>query len=183
MNPLPMNSIQIMNTLNQNQIMKMMIYTLIQDPLMMSQMNNILNTLIYNQTIMNEIKNMLNFEMNMMHMNNQMNMMNMNNQMNMMNINNQMNMINKNINEDDIQIIFDIPEFDGLERNIVISCKYSEKIEDIIKRYRIKSLDDDVNEKFIFNRHSLNPKNTVAQEGLGNLSKIIVIKTRRIYGG
>ncbi len=179
MNPLPMNSIQIMNTLNQNQIMKMMIYTLIQDPLMMSQMNNILNTLIYNQTIMNEIKNMLNFEMNMMHMNNQMNMMNMN----MMNINNQMNMIDENINEDDIQIIFDIPEFDGLERNIVISCKYSEKIEDIIKRYRIKSLDDDVNEKFIFNRHSLNPKNTVAQEGLGNLSKIIVIKKRRIYGG
>ena len=63
-------------------------------------MNNILNILIYNQTIMNEIKNMLNFEMNMMHMNNQMNMMNLNNQMNM--------------------IIFDTSEFDGLERNIVI---------------------------------------------------------------
>ena len=66
MNQGPINSIQIMNILNQNQNMKAMVSTLIQNPLMMQQMNNILNTLIYNPTIMNELKNMLDFEsMNM----------------------------------------------------------------------------------------------------------------------
>ena len=66
MNQGPINSIQIMNILNQNQNMKAMVSTLIQNPLMMQQMNNILNTLIYNPIIMNELKNMLNFEsMNM----------------------------------------------------------------------------------------------------------------------
>ena len=72
MNQGPINSIQIMNILNQNQNMKAMVSTLIQNPLMMQQMNNILNTLIYNPTIMDQLKYMLNFE-NM----NKMNTMNM----------------------------------------------------------------------------------------------------------
>ena len=72
MNQGPINSMQIMNILNQNQNMKAMVSTLIQNPLMMQQMNNILNTLIYNPTIMDQLKYMLNFE-NM----NKMNTMNM----------------------------------------------------------------------------------------------------------
>ena len=56
----PMNSIQIMNILNNNMMMKYITYTLIQNPLMMNQMMNILNSLYYNQMLMIEIKNLMN---------------------------------------------------------------------------------------------------------------------------
>ena len=62
----PMNSIQIMNILNNNMMMKYITYTLIQNPLMMNQMMNILNSLYYNQMLMIEIKNLMNQEINMM---------------------------------------------------------------------------------------------------------------------
>ena len=62
----PMNSIQIMNILNNNMIMKYITYTLIQNPLIMNQMMNILNSLYYNQMLMIEIKNLMNQEINMM---------------------------------------------------------------------------------------------------------------------
>ena len=173
MNQNPMSSQQIMNILNQNPMMKSMIITLIQNPLMMQQMNNILNILIYNQTIMNELNNMLNLEMNM-------GMMNMN-----MNMNNQIIMMtNNSMKEESIQIIFErIDVDDKQDKNIIVQCKPSEKFADVIKRYRNKSLDNEEKEKFIYNRFSLNPNLTVSEQGLINLSRIIVIKQKKLYGG
>ena len=59
MNQGQLNSIQIMNFLNQNQMMKAMVYNLIQNPMMLNMMTNILNSLTYNPMIMNDIKNIL----------------------------------------------------------------------------------------------------------------------------
>ena len=65
MNQSSMNSIQIMNVLNQNPMLKMMTYSLIQNPMIMNQMINILNSLFYNSMLMNEIKNLMNQELYM----------------------------------------------------------------------------------------------------------------------
>jgi len=46
-----------------------MIYNLIQNPMMLNIMTNILNSLTYNPMIMNDIKNMMNLDLNMMNMN------------------------------------------------------------------------------------------------------------------
>ena len=83
-----MNSIQIMNVLNQNPMMKMMTYSLIQNPMMLNQMMNILNTLFYNPMLMNEIQNIMNQELitNNLMMNYMNYLMNMNNMMNRKNI-------------------------------------------------------------------------------------------------
>ena len=144
MNQGPINSIQIMNILNQNQNMKAMISTLIQNPHMMQPMNNILNTLIYNPTIMDELKYMLNFE-NM----NKMNTMNM---------------------QETFQILF---RKQGLI--IAISCKPSDKFADVIEKYRNKSLDNDKDNKFIFNSHVLDPRLTVEELRISNNNYIEVV--------
>ena len=138
MNQGPINSNQIMNILNQNQNMKEMVSTLIQNPHMMQPMNTILNTLIYNPTIMDELKNMLNVE--------------------------SMNM------KETFLIVFQKDKF-----SIAVSCKPSDKFADVIEKYRNKSLDDDKENKFIFNSHVLDPRLTVKELGISNHNYITVI--------
>ena len=143
MNLSPMTFEEIQYIMGQNPMIKTMIYTLIQNPIVMNQMMNIINVLIYNPLILNQIKSMMNQEI---FMNNQMmNMMN-NQMMNMMN--NQMmnqgnlgnNFKDKEVNENPVITIYfrkrDNPP-------IGIQCHKKDKVSDAIKKYRIESGDDD----------------------------------------
>ena len=55
----PMKANEIMNILNQNQLMKCITYSLVQNPMMINQILNILNSLLYNPVLMNEIRNLM----------------------------------------------------------------------------------------------------------------------------
>ena len=66
---------------------------------------------------------------------------------------------------------------------IVVICKISDKIEDVIKNYRNKSLDRSETIEFIWNSKRLPPNLTVGEEGLTNNSNIYVIETQGIMGG
>ena len=66
---------------------------------------------------------------------------------------------------------------------IVVICKISYKIEDVIKNYRNKSLDRSETIEFIWNSRRLSPNLTVGEEGLTNNSNIYVIETQGMIGG
>ena len=54
---------QIQLTMAQNPMIKQIIYTLIQNPMMMNQVMNIINVLNYNPVILNQMQNMMTQEM------------------------------------------------------------------------------------------------------------------------
>ena len=181
MNQCPMSSFQIMNILNQNQMMKNMVYTLIQNSMMMNQMVNILNTLIYNPMILNEIKIFRNKELNMMNMFNT-NLINIFNNVNNTNTFQNTNQINTQDKE--ITIIFQKKtSLDQRKRLTCVQCLPNEKISDVIQKYREKSGDNDQSLKFIYNSYKLNPELTVKQADLLNNSNVFVIVTQGIVGG
>ena len=161
MNQEIMNSMQIMKVLSQNQNMKAMVSTLIQDRLMMKQMNNILNLLIYNYTIENELKEMLNLEMKM-------------NMMNIMNVNDPINMMRQDNIEKETFLFF----FEKMKEKTLVSCKPSDKFADVIEKYRKKSFDNDESDKFIYNSQRLDPKLTVEELGISNYSYITVFSSQ-----
>ena len=147
---------------------------------------NLIITNIKNYRAKNSMNMMNNnmMENNMMKcnmMNNYMTNNNMNNMMNnMMNLNDMMspmiNMEMMNENElpsikDNINVIFrkDVP--------IMINCKLSEKVSEVIKKYRAKSLDNEKNIRFIFNAKELNQSLSVDEAGLTENSNIFVDRT------
>ena len=86
-------------------------------------------------------------------------------------------LMRKNSNE--ITIIFRVPFFYGLQNNLIsIQCDLSEKVSDVILRFRIKSgLLNSYGEKFIYNAKNLKPSYSVAEAGLLDISIIDVIST------
>ena len=166
-----MNSFQIMNILNNNQMMKYMTYTLIQNPLMMNQMINILNALNFNRMLMLEIKNLIDQEMNMM------NMMNLQKMM--------MNQItgnmghNKEFNELKSDELINISFRKGTSRFTIV-CNENEKVSDAIQKYRDKYNDYDFEEKFIYNAQLMKPSLTLKEQDLRNGSVIQIETTRDV---
>ena len=179
MNQLPMTFEQITFIMNQNPMIKMMVYTLIQNPMVMNQMMNIINVLNYNPLILNQIKNLMNQEMMM---NNQMlNMMNAMKNGGMMNQGMMMNNfedIQKEINPT-ICIFFRKQDY----KPIMIKGKGSDKISKIIEKYRKEANDYDDSIKFIFNAHALNPSITLMEAGMTNQANVFVVVTKDVKGG
>ena len=66
---------------------------------------------------------------------------------------------------------------------IPVKCSLNNSISDIIKKYRKYSLDNEPEEKFIFNAKALSPNLTVAEAGLTNNSNIFVVETNGLRGG
>ena len=180
----PMNANQIMNILNQNVMIKYITYSLIQNPMIINQMLNIINSLAYNPVLMNEIKNLMNqdlYMMNMMNMN--MGLLNMNNNMNPMMNNMENNMeLNQQKPQNIINIIFKKSTIEGL-KNCPIQCQFDEKISDIIKKYKIIYNDNEEHLKFIYNARILNPSLTVAEAGLIGNSSIAIVNGTEMVGG
>ena len=164
MNQSPMTSNQIMDILNHNPMMKNMLSTIIQNPMMMNQMMNIMNSLFYNPTLMNEIKNFINQD----------NMKNLNTGFNM----NNMDPLNQN---ESINITFLKYTNNGQEK-IHIICNKKEKISFVIQKYRDKSNDYSEYRKFIYNSRVLNPSLTVEEADLKENSCIAVIATDNLIG-
>ena len=65
---------------------------------------------------------------------------------------------------------------------ITIMCKYDEKVDDIIKRYRTKANFYEEDAKFIFNAKNLNPSLTVGEQGIQSNSNVFVISIKNIEG-
>jgi len=147
---------------------------------------------------------MMNQNINMMMNMNQGNMMNMN-QENMMSqiMNNQMMMNNSIFNGNidinssqskDNQIKANIGEFItvifrasgggvlGKKHPFYIQAKLDEKVYELIERYRIKSQDNCMTKKFIFNAKNLDFSLTVIEAGLTNNANIFVVQTDGIKG-
>ena len=169
MNQGPMNSFQIMNILNNNQMMKYMTYILIQNPLMMKQMMNILNSLYYNQMLMIEIKNLINQEMNIMNIMDFQNK-NMNQMMGNMGLNNEFNEFKP---DNPINIIFR-----KRENSFTITSSLDDKVSYAIQKYREKYNDYDLEEIFTFNINKLNTSLTLRESGISNgcIIQIITVK-------
>ena len=65
---------------------------------------------------------------------------------------------------------------------IMVQCLDSDKVSEVIKRYRAKSGDQDPSKKFIFNAKALNLDLTVAEAGLTDNANIFVVTTRGVKG-
>ena len=65
---------------------------------------------------------------------------------------------------------------------MVIPCMPSDKVSDIIEKYRNKANDRDDTKKFIFNAKNLAPSLTVAEAGITNNANIFVVATKGIKG-
>ena len=68
------------------------------------------------------------------------------------------------------------------ELPLKIQCTKSEKISDVIERYRTKAVDHDTTKKFIFNARELDSNATVDEAGLYDGSNIFVVTTKDIHG-
>jgi len=71
----------------------------------------------------------------------------------------------------------------GDEKNhlpILMQCNKNEKVSDLIERYRIKSGDRDLSERFIYNAKDLNFSLSVEEAGISNNSNIFIFKAKRI---
>ena len=138
---------------------------------LMGNMNN-MNNMLNNMNQMNNMMMTMNMNLNETQMMNP--MMGLNPMMNttMMEINPMMNSFEDiNINNQ-INIIFQ--KNDGSDEITTIHCDKNDKIKDIIKKYRSKSLDINKKIVFIFNAKKLNENLTVSESGLINGSIIYV---------
>ena len=187
-------SLQIMDELNQNPILKNMITSLIFNNFLIEKMIYILTILKYNPLIRNQIQSNLNLQvspLNFQGMNP--NLMMSINQMVEPNFNisapNQMmnvDSMNKRKESEDsqkdnyISVIF---RQNGARRNdkippiTTILCNRNEKVSDLIEKYRIKIGDRALSEKFIYNAKPLNFSLTLEEVGLCNNSSIFVVST------
>ena len=152
----------------------------------MNQMGNNMNQIMMNQIFMNQM-GMNPMVFNQMGMAGQMNMNDMSKliQMNNPNFNNANNN-NIDFNQDNsngLSVTFKRNDPQNGELKVVIQCLYTESIKDVIKKYRIKSGDTNLLERFVFNTKNLCPTLTVAEQGLINNSKIKVIDIRDMEGG
>ena len=65
---------------------------------------------------------------------------------------------------------------------IMIQCLDSDKISELIQRYRTKANDTDDSKKFIFNAKQLNPQLSVGEAGITDNANIFVVTTRGVKG-
>ena len=168
----------------------------------MNTMNN-MNMILMSNMGMNSMNNI-----NMIPMNNNMNINMMNNNINMQNqmlmLNNMQKMAmlfnnnkipnfeinpgdNKITNDDDDNLVVLFRSSHIITKSegnlyIAISCKYDEKGEEIIKRYRNKTGFKD-RARFFYNAKNLNPSLTVAENGLNNNSCIFVVLIEEVCAG
>ena len=177
MNPMGMNQMG-MNPMGMNQMGN--------NQMGMNTMGNNMNQIMMNQILMNQM-GMNPMFFNQMGMAGQMNMNNMSKliQMNNPNFNN-VNNNNIDFNQDNsngLSVTFERNDPQKGELKVVIQCLYTESIKDVIKKYRIKSGDTNLLERFVFNTKNLCPTLTVAEQGLINNSIITVIDIRDMEGG
>ena len=149
----------------------------------------------------------MNMGMNNMGMNNMgMNNMDMNNMamfMGMNNMTNIMNEMNKRFaeqngqntqndsqnndqneqNQNQITLTFIKNNPNAEKKQTSIQCLATDKLSDVIEKYRSKTGDQEKNLKFIHNAKKLNPDLLVSECGLLNNSIIFVIPTEGIIGG
>ena len=161
MNTNPMTLEQIVLVLNQNPMIKSIVYTLIQNPIVMNQTINILNVLNYNSNKMNQLKNMMAQEMLI---NNQFYL----NMMNMMK-NSPKNIIQ--LKNPDINIIFRHQN----DPQISVKCSPDDKISSIIDKYNNKTGKDTKNAIFLSDGKKINKELTVGEQGLKDQSTILVM--------
>ena len=176
MNQMTMNNNNMMNQMAMNNMMNQM------NPNMMNQMNNNM----MNQMNQNFMMNMLMNQMNNQMQNLSNNAQEFQNQQQQNNENFNNNQTNPQQNQDDgtrLEITFIKNNQNEAQRSIKIFCLNSEKVGDIIQKYRVKADDNNKEEKFIYNAKKLNPDLTVAEAGLINQSKIFVMVTENIVGG
>ena len=163
----------------------------------MSHVSNSLNNPMTNQMNNPMINPMNNPMMNPMMMNNMNNMNDMNNMPNMaqmsLHLQNQYQNQIQNMNQDNqnsglqsplnncITVVFRVGDKDTSEP-LKIQCTSSDRVSDLIERYRTKSQDNDPTKKFIFNARELDANLTVGEAGLYEGSNIFVIKTKGIKG-
>ena len=157
--------------------------------------NQLINTVDINEEILisNEIKKeaeilLTLLNMKMIQMANQISLCNkMNNNINFVNPMINQNMMNMNMNQfqpiPTIDVIFKYRDKNFIYKSVTINCRFDEKIDNVIQRYKIKSNNFDINEKFICNASVINPNLTVAECGLNNLSVIQIIKQEDVQGG
>ena len=186
MQPQNMNQ---MNMMNQNQMGMGM------NQNQMNMMNNQMNMMNQNQmNMMNQNQmNMMNMNMGVNPMGMIANMLSMQNMANNMpnNMANMANMVmnqSQNNNNNDcfpqnnsnqnnsngFTVTFKKTQ-EGTEFNITIQCQYTDKVSKIIEQYRLKTGDNDMTERFVFNTKNLCPELTAAEQGLINGAEIKVI--------
>ena len=151
----------------------------------MNTMGNNMNQIMMNQILMNQM-GMNPMVFNQMGMAGQMNMNNMSKliQMNNPNFNN-VNNNNIDFNQDNsngLSVTLERNDPQKGELKVVIQCLYTESIKDVIKKYRIKSGDTNLLERFVFNTKNLCPELTVAEQGLLSNSIIKVIDIKDMKG-
>ena len=137
----------------------------------MNQMNQNMMNMLMSQMNNNQMQNLAN------------NAQNFQNQQQQNNENFNNNQANTQQNQDRLEITFIKNNQNEVQRSIKIFCLNTEKVGDIIKKYRVKADDNNPNEKFIYNAKKLNEDLTVAEAGLINQSKIFVMVTENIVGG
>ena len=138
---------------------------------------NLMNQIIMNQMAMNQMGGMNAIGMNQM---GGMNAMGMNQGQN---FNNNFASSQPDSNVDNSETIsVKFIKFQEGYIKTVVKCTYSEKVKDLIDKYRKKTGDDDLSEKFIFNTKNLCPELTIAEQGLLNGAEIKVIITKGIRG-
>ena len=135
--------------------------------------------------------------------NNMINPLMMNNNGNMMSSYNQKSMMNRmnlnfnrqslntgsrsstnqtsNNNPNIINVLFRVSD-EANQNNYTIHCNLSDKVSDIIKKYRKKASDSDPTKQFIFNGQKLKRDLTANEQGLTNQAIILVITARNVKG-
>ena len=176
---------QNMNGMGMNQMgMNQMGMNPIMNQMGMNPINQMgMNALLMNQIQMNQM-GMNQMGMNQQSMVNQQNnaqFFNMNQPMNQQNMQNNNNNQNNQQNSQDYLTVRFI-KFDGKNVEISIQCLYSDKVSEVINKYRQKSGDNDMTERFVYNTKNLVPELTVAEQGLINSAVIKVISTKGIKG-
>ena len=63
-----------------------------------------------------------------------------------------------------------------------IQCNLEEKVSDLIKKYRLKSGDNNKNEQFYYNSKLLNPKLTVLESNLLDMCEIKIVECGNVCG-
>ena len=68
------------------------------------------------------------------------------------------------------------------EKPYAVQCMLTDRVSEIILKYRSKSNDKDPTKKFIFNAKALNATLTAAEAGLTDQANIFVVTTQNVVG-
>ena len=197
-NPMMNNSMNQNQGMNMNSMNNMMNNQMnMNNQMDMNNMNNMMNSQMNMNNQMNMNSQFNPMMMNPMMMNNNMGNMgtgmmnaamnfNMNNQM-MPNMGNNMGNMGNNQpqqqqpNNQNISVYFRAGA-NGENGSIMIQCSLSDRVSDLIERYKTKSMQDVSKKKFIFNAKALNKDLTVAEAGLNDGANIFVVNTEGVKG-